>query len=59
MDYKINKQKQLKNQLEHNKELVKRSQIALNKLAEEQIKILGKLELIEEIIHGKNKRPTT
>ena len=53
------KQKQLETQLEHNRELIQRTQTALNKLAEEQIKILGKMELMEEIIHGKNNGPTT
>ena len=52
MNYK-NIKKQLKNQLEHNKELIQRTQTALNQLIEEQIKILGKTELIDEIINDK------
>jgi len=57
MDYQ-KKQKQIKSQLEHNKELIQRAQKALNQLIEEQIKILGKIELIDEIIGEKDNKTT-
>ena len=58
MNYKL-KRKQIESKLKHNKEMVQRTEKILGQLAQEQIKILGKLELIDEFIKDKKDTKTT